>query len=67
MYKIIDDEKVLEVLPAEDADIKREQITIHIKHSCGCLIIQDKKGFWLETCTSHSGKMEELKNKGFLQ
>lgn len=66
MYKILNDDKVLEILPKENADIKSEQMQIHIKHICGCLIVQDKSGSWWETCNEHQKVVLEFRKEKYI-
>lgn len=59
--KIIDIEKLFEVLSRDRAEIEISKMQVRIEHKCGCVITQDKKGDSLFPCKSHKNEVVEQK------
>lgn len=59
--KIIDLEKLFEVLSRDRAEIESSNMQVIIRHKCGCTITQDKKGDSLFPCKDHKEQVVERK------
>ena len=59
--KIVDLEKLFEILSRDEAEIKASKMQVRIEHKCGCTITQDKKGDSMFPCKDHKQELIEQK------
>ena len=68
MYKIIDDEKVIDTLAADGgAVVTTQNLQVHIDHPCGCKITQDKMGSWLFPCQKDKSFIQKWVDDGIVR